>query len=687
MPSEPTPPSAKQVPAQRTFHGDTVVDEFAWLRDKDDPDTLAYLRAENAYTDARTAHTAALREELFQEIKSRILETDLSVPVRKGPWWYYTRTVEGEQYGIACRRASEGEIDGAPEQVLVDFNEVAAGHDYLGVGVSEVSPDHRLLAYSVDFDGDEDHTIRVKDLETGEHLPDQIPNTSYGLAWAADNETFFYTTLDEARRPYRLWRHRLGTPAGDDVLLHQEDDERFFLGVGGTRSDAFVLMFLASSVTSEAWVLPTDDPTGSFRVVDPRRQGIEYHVDHAGDRFVILSNDGHEDFAVFTAPVDSPGHESWEPLWTPGPGTRVLDTDAFADHLVVHYRRDALTGLRVIPWDGEAYDVEFDDPVHTVEPGDNREFATSSYRFHFTSLVTPDSVFDDDVVSRERVLKKQQPVLGGYDPADYVQAREWATARDGARVPISLVHRAGVEHDGSAPCLLYGYGAYEASIDPWFSPARLSLLDRGVVFAIAHVRGGGEMGRHWYEDGKLLNKPHTFTDFVAAAEHLVAQGYTAYDRLIARGRSAGGLLMGATANIASDRFRAIVAEVPFVDALNSITDPTLPLTVIEWEEWGNPIADEAIYKCMKEYAPYENVTAKPYPAILATAGFNDPRVLYHEPAKWVARLRITADQADDRPILLKTELDSGHGGPSGRYDAWREEAFVLAFVLDQLGVA
>ncbi len=680
MPPEPAwPPVAKRVPFERSFHGDTVVDHYAWLLDREDADTLAYLEAENAYNQAATAQLGPLREKLFGEIKARTQETDLSVPARKGPWWYYVRTVEGSQYGIQCRRADEHET--GAEEILVDFNEVAGSSDYLGVGAFDVSPDHRLVAYSVDFDGDETFTIRIKDLGTGEHLADEIAGTSYGTAWSLDGSVLFYTTLDEARRPYRVWRHRLGTPSSEDEMVHEEPDERFFASVELTRSDQFVVLHLASMVTSEAWVLPSGSPDEPFRVVAPRSQGVEYTLDHQGERFVVVSNRDYADFVLYEAPVASPS--SWEPLWAPGAGVRIKGVDALARHLVVHHRRDGLTALRVFDTDsGDSHEIDVDEAVYTVAPGDNPEYDTSTYRFAYTSLVTPSSVYDYDIDDRSLTLRKRQPVLGDFDPTRYESVREWATAADGTRIPISLVRRVGTAQDGSAPCVLSGYGAYEYSLDPYFSIARLCLLDRGVVVGLAHVRGGGELGRRWYDDGKLLAKRNTFTDFVACAEHLVGAGYASGQRLAARGASAGGLLMGALVNLAPERFRAIVAEVPFVDALTTILDPSLPLTVIEWEEWGNPGEDVNVYEYMKSYSPVENVTGASPVAILVTAGLNDPRVGYHEPAKWVARLR-DAGSAD---VLLKTELGAGHGGPSGRYDAWRDEAYVLAWLLDRLGV-
>jgi oligopeptidase B len=691
----PAPPVAKRLPAERTHHGDTVVDEYAWLADKDHPDTIGYLRAENEFTEAATAHLAPLREAVFGEIKRRTQETDLSVPIRQGGFWYYTRTVEGQQYGIYCRRAvRDGELDppdtgnGAPldgEQVLLDGNQLAEGQDFFSLGTFDVSPDGRWLAHSVDFTGDERFTLRIKDLATGELLADEIPDTFYGSAWSVDASTLFYLTVDEAWRPYRVWRHRVGD-AGDEIV-YEETDERFWVGVELTRSQRFIQIDSHSSVTSEVRLVPADDPTAVPRVVAPRRQGVEYQVehDHTGDRLLILHNDGAEDFALAWTPVAEPGQ--WRPLVPHEPGVRLAGVDAFAGQLVVSLRRDGLTGLRVIPVGGEPYDIRFPEPIYRVGMAGNPEYETESLRLQYASLVTPDSVYDYQLADRELVLRKRQPVLGDFDPGGYEQHREWAVAADGTRVPISLVCRKGALADGSgnaAPCVLYGYGSYEASMDPWFAIPRLSLLDRGVVFAVAHIRGGGELGRHWYEEGKLLAKRNTFTDFVACAEHLVKVGWTATDRLVARGGSAGGLLMGAVANLAPERFAGIVAQVPFVDPLTSILDPSLPLTVTEWEEWGNPLESPEVYAYMKSYAPYENISALEYPPILAVTSLNDTRVRYVEPAKWIARLRATAPAGS---YLLKTEMEAGHGGRSGRYDAWQEEAFVLAWILDRLGAA
>jgi oligopeptidase B len=692
------PPVAKTIPHERVHHGDTVSDPYFWLADKENKDVIAYLEQENAYTEERLAGQAPLRERIFQEIKGRTKETDLSVPSRKGGWWYYSRTQEGKQYGIHCRLAAVGETppalpeDGSAlpgEQVLLDGNELAEGHGFFSLGAFDVSPDGKLLAYSTDYAGNERFTLRIKDLESGETLSDEIPETSYGTAWSRDGSVLFYLTVDEAWRPYRIHRHAVGTPAAEDVLVYEEPDERFWVGVGLTRSERHLLISVGSKITSELRLLDADDPTGEFALVAGRSTGVEYSVDHwahptdrSRDLLLVLHNgEGKQNFELATAPLDAPGE--WTPLIAHRPDTRLLDAEAFADHFVVEYRRDGLTGLAIHPvTDGrpaaEGTPIVFDEPIYTVGTGDNPEFSTGRLRLGYGSMVTPSTVYDYDIATGTLNLLKRQPVLGDFDPAHYEQHRVWATAADGTRVPISLVHRVGVTADGTAPAVIYGYGSYEASMDPYFSVPRLSLLDRGFVFAIAHIRGGGEMGRAWYDDGKMLAKRNTFTDFVSCARQLVAEGWTSTDRLVARGGSAGGLLMGAVANLAPDAFAGVVADVPFVDALNTILDPTLPLTVIEWEEWGNPVESAEVYAYMKGYSPYENVEPKQYPAILATTSLNDTRVYYHEPAKWIARLRATATGGD---FLLKTEMEAGHGGRSGRYDAWHEEALTLAWII------
>jgi oligopeptidase B len=681
-------------------HGDERIDDWYWLRERDNPEVMAYLEAENDFTRAATSHTETLQKTLYDEIVGRVQETDVSAPVRDGPFEYYSRTIEGQQYGVHCRRAA-GTLDlpdaFAPpgtttgEAVLLDENELASGHEYFALGGFSLTPDHRLLAYSTDVSGGERYELRFRDLGTGTDLADVVPDVYYGLAWANDNRTVFYTRLDDAMRPWQVWRHYLGTPASDDVLVRQEDDDRFYASVSRTRTERFVVITLESKLTTEVWLVDADAPGNEPRLVTPRVQGVEYHVEHhlsdeLGDRLFVLTNDGGaENFKLMVAPTASPGRDAWEEMIGHRGDVRLEGVDAFATHLVLSERVGGLERLQVRPLTGgEHHTIAMPDPVYSAWVGTNLEFHTTTLRFGYTSLVTPPSSYDYDMDARASVLVKRQPVRGGYDPEAYETHRVWATAPDGTEIPISLVHHRGLARDGTAPLLLYGYGSYEVSIDPTFSSVRLSLLERGFVWAVAHIRGGGEMGRHWYEDGKLARKPNTFTDFVAAADYLVAAGYTSPERLVARGGSAGGLLMGAVVNARPDLFRAVVAEVPFVDALTTILDESLPLTVTEWEEWGNPVVDPEIYRIMKSYAPYDNVEAKPYPALLVTTGLNDPRVQYWEPAKWVAKLRATA--TGDRSLLLKTEMGAGHAGPSGRYDAWRDEAFVLAFVLDQVGI-
>ena len=697
--------------------GDRRTDDWAWLRHRDDPEVRALLEAENRYTEAVTSPLAGLRRTIFEEIRARIVETDLSVGVRKGGWWYFGRTYEGRDYAVHCRAPAPAGDDGARppgadqpgrhgrppgpgaaespwpgEQVLLDENRLAEGHPYLALSDLEVSPGQGLLAYGVDTSGDERFVLRVRDIERGEDLPDVIEGVSYGVAWA-DDATLFYTRPDEANRPYQLWRHHLGSPAAEDVLVMEEPDERFHLGVGRTKDDVYVVAELQSKVTSEAWVLPTALPDGDFTVVERRRQDVEYTLEHHQGTFLVLTNDEAENFRLMAAPVATPGRAHWQEVIPHRAEVRLLGVDVFRHHLACAERVEGSARIRVVPlpagdrWAGPLPDgalVESPETPATFHLGANPEFDSAQLRYEYTSMVTPRSVMQLDMASGTTELLKRQPVLGGYDPAEYETTRRWARASDGRMVPLSLVRRRGVAEDGSAPCLLYGYGAYEHSIDPSFSSLRLTLLERGVVFAVAHVRGGGELGRRWYEEGKLLAKPNTFTDFLACAEHLVTSGVADPHRLVARGGSAGGLLIGACANLAPERFRAMVAEVPFVDCLTTMLDESLPLTVIEWEEWGNPAADPAVYAAMRSYAPYDNVRPGRYPDLLVTAGLEDPRVGYWEPAKWVQRLR--AAHPENR-VLLKTELEAGHAGPTGRYDAWREEAFVLAFVLAEMGLA
>ncbi|HEX3565967.1 MAG TPA: S9 family peptidase, partial [Acidimicrobiales bacterium] len=582
---------------------------------------------------------------------------------------------------------------GAPgEQVLVDGNQLAAGSDYFSLGVFDVSPDQRCLAYAVDLTGGERYALRFRDLATGADLADEVPDVYYSSAWSADGQILFYTRPDAALRPWQIWRHHLGRPATEDVLVLQEDDERFFLGVGGTRSQRFIVIVSDSKVTSEVHVIDAARPTDAPRLVEARCRGVEYSIEHAvlpgqGDVFLILTNaDGAENFAVVAAPVDDPGRANWQVVVPHRADVRLEGVDAFAAHVVVSERHQGLERIRIIrSADHHEHLVDQPEPVYSLGGGANLEWDSTVLRFGYTSLVTPPSSLEYDMETRERTVVKQQEVLGGYQPDQFETERLWARASDGVLVPISLVSRKDRPRDGSNPCLLYGYGAYEVSIDPTFSSSRLCLLERGFIFAIAHVRGGGELGRRWYEDGKLLNKGHTFTDFVACAEHLVAEGYTAPERLVIRGGSAGGLLMGAVTNLRPDLWRAVVAEVPFVDCLTTMQDPSLPLTATEWEEWGNPIEDPEVYRYLKSYSPYDNVEHRDYPMMYVSGGLNDPRVGFWEPAKWVAKQRDL--RTDGNLLVLKTEMDAGHGGPSGRYDAWKDEARVQAFILSSVGAA
>lgn len=700
MNSAPEAPRAARRPVLRTHHGDDIEDAYEWLRAIDDDDVRTHLEAENAFTQERTAHLAPLRERIFEEIRSRTLETDLSVPVRRGQWWYYTRSVEGQQYGIHCRAplaspddwdppALSPDIDVPGEQVLLDANHEADGHEFFALGSFEVSTDATRLLYAVDTVGDERYTVRVRDLDTGELLPDEIPGTFSGATFSPDGRHIVYTTVDDAWRPDTVWLHTVGTATSEDRTLFHEPDERYWVGAGFTRSDRYLVIELGSSITSEEWLIDADDLSSEPRVVWPRREGIEYSSSHAvvdgEDVLYIIHNDNALDFELVRVRADDP-QGAREVILAHQPGQRLLGISTFRDWAVLAYRRDGLSRLATFDYvSGAPTELEFDEDLYDVGTAGNPEWAPPMIRLAFGSFVTPATVLDLVVATDERRIRKQQPVLGGYDASDYGQRRVWAIAEDGIRIPVSLVWRRsfGEPGDRPRPLHLYGYGSYEHSIDPAFSIARLSELDRGVIFAVAHVRGGGEMGRSWYEDGKLLRKRNSFTDFVAAAGHLIDEGYTDASHLVAEGGSAGGLLMGAVANIAPELFAGILAVVPFVDALTTILDPSLPLTVIEWDEWGNPLEDPEVYAYMKGYTPYENVSEGiRYPRILAVTSLNDTRVMYVEPAKWVARLREAGADA-----LLKCEMSAGHGGVSGRYNSWRERAYELAWIFDVLGVA
>ncbi|MBI3698058.1 MAG: S9 family peptidase [Acidobacteria bacterium] len=675
-----TPPVAKQVPHTISLHAETLTDPYFWLRDRNNPEVIQYLEAENRYTEAVMKHTDGLQTRLYQEILGRIKETDLSVPEKIDDYYYYSRTEQGKQYGIYCRK--KGSLDAA-EEILLDQNELAQGHKYFRVGNLKPSPDHKLLAYSTDANGSEKYTLYAKDLASGKLLADQVPNTYYGLEWGNDNATLFYTTLDETQRPYKLYRHKLGSDPKQDALLFHEKDDMFFLRIGKTRSHRYLMLSLESKTTSEVHYLDASRPSGDFKVIHPRQKDMEYSVEHHGDKFFIVTNENAKNFKLMEVTTENPKKTNWKEVIPHRASVKLDDVDAFRDHLVISEREDGLKKIRVRNMKtGETHTVEFPEPVYTFHLSANPEYNTTLLRFNYTSLVTPRSVFDYDMNTRKRDLKKQFEVLGGYDATQYRSERIFATASDGTRIPISMVYRKGMERNARNPLLLYGYGSYGLSTDPMFSSDRLSLLDRGFIYAIAHIRGGGEMGRPWYDDGKLLHKKNTFTDFIACAEHLITQKYTASDRLVIYGGSAGGLLMGAVTNMRRDLFKIVIAKVPFVDVINTMLDESIPLTVTEFEEC-NP-KNKEYYQYMKAYSPYDNVQAKGYPHMLITTGLNDPRVAFWEPAKWTAKLRKT--KTDRNVLLLKTNMGAGHGGASGRYDRIKETAFEYAFILDLLGI-
>ncbi|MGP5377424.1 S9 family peptidase [Brachybacterium alimentarium] len=690
-------PQPPHRPTERTVHGDTVVDPYEWMRDKTDPEVISHLEAENAYADARTAHLMELRSTLVTEFVGHTQETDLSVPVRRDGWWYITRTTAGDDYPAFTRVADAGALPQVEpgvllegEQMLLDAQAEAAGAEFYSLGGLAPSPDHTLLAYAVDTAGDERFTLVVKDIASGEVLDETVTGTGYGLAFSTDQQWLFYARVDDAWRQHQIWRHRIGAPAETDKLVIEEPDERFMIGFDRSRDGSTLVIQAGSTSTTEAWLLDLAEPTSAPVPAGGRREGVDYGVEHAGDRLLVVHNDGATGFALAEASFEEPS--IWRDLLVAGEGERLLAVEAFASFVALELRSAGLASVRIIPRaaDGsllieQAVDLTHGGELDTVELDTNPNWEQSTVRYQLTSMLTPTTVAERDVAGGETTVLRVTPVPH-YDPSLYVERREWATAEDGTAIPLSVVARREVAADGTAPGYLYGYGSYEMSIDPSFVPTRLSLLDRGVVIAIAHVRGGGEMGRDWYDHGKMLEKKNSFSDFVAAAAHLTDSGLVAAGRLSAEGRSAGGLLMGGITNLAPERFRAVIAGVPFVDALTTILDPSLPLTVGEWEEWGDPLHDPEVYEYMKEYTPYENVRAVDYPAIFASTSLNDTRVFFVEPAKWVARLRetVTSDQTE-RPILFRCEMVAGHGGRSGRYRKWEQRADELAWLLDQLG--
>jgi oligopeptidase B len=673
------PPTAKRVPHSLEAHGKTRVDEYFWLRDREDVDTISYLGEENDYFQKVMEPLRPSQSELYQEMVSRIQETDLSVPIKRGNFFYYTRTEQGKQYRYYCRK--QGSLE-AQEELLLDANHLAEGKPFFRLGNFAVSPNHQLLAYSVDFDGDEIYTTKVLNLVKGEHLSDEIPDVYYGMEWSNDSNAFFYVTQDEAKRPFQVWRHDIGTTKDKDSLVLEEKDERFFVGVDKTSDERFLLFEAGSFVTTEISYLDANTLEGSLRVLLPRREEIEYSVDHHpanGGAWLIRINDQGPDFRLITFSSQAPTNAAWLELLPNRPGIMLEGLQSFKDYLVVAERDHGLEKLKIQDLGSKQWhEISFPEPTYTVSISGNAEFDSRVVRFQYQSLITPGSVFDYDMQTKDRTLLKQTLVLGGYDSSRYKSERLLVTADDGVQIPLSVVYRADLKLDGSAKGYLYGYGSYGASSDPYFDSDRLSLLDRGFVYAIAHIRGGGDLGKRWHDSAKKLSKKKTFSDFIACAEFLIDRKYVAADSLAAMGGSAGGMLMGAVANLRPDLFKLLVAHVPFVDVLNTSQDATLPLTVGEYEEWGNSNTPE-IFDYIQSYSPYDNVSAKAYPNMFVTAGFNDPRVSYWEPAKWVAKLR--ASHTNNALLVLKTNMDAGHGGKSGRYEAIQEQAEEYAFVL------
>ena len=694
----PSPPLARREPVEHLFHGDRRVDHYAWLRQKGTPEVTAYLESENAFTDALLKPTEAFQEKLYQEMLGRIQQTDLSVPYRLRGYLYFSRTVEGKQYPIYSRRkVAQNEAELSPEELLLDLNQLAEGYSFFSVESFEVSEDNRYLAYSTDTTGYRQFTLFVKDLQTNTVLPETIERVT-SVAWASDNRTLFYTLEDElTKRSHRLYRHVLGS-ASPDFLLYDETDERFRLQIDKTRSAAFLILTSASHTTSEVRFLRANNPNSQFLLIAPREDRHEYYVDHqpgrpdlpSSDVFYIRTNSAGRTFHLATAPTSNPARHSWKESIPLRPDVMLSDVAAFRSQLVLLEREAGLPYLRILDLQDSAtpslvnsHRVEFTEPAFDAYFGENPEFSQTHLRFHYQSFITPRSVFDYDVRTRQQTLRKQQPVLGGYDPSQYVTERLHATASDGTRIPISIVFHKDTPRDGSAPLLLYGYGSYGISVPVNFGSNRLSLLNRGIIYADAHIRGGGELGKAWHDAGRMKQKLNTFTDFIASAEHLIAQRYTSKETLAIEGGSAGGLLMGAVTNLRPDLFHIVVSHVPFVDVLNTMLDTTLPLTVAEYEEWGNPNLPED-YFYMKSYCPYTNIERKNYPAMLIKTGLNDSQVMYWEPAKYVAKLRSL--KTDSNALLFKINMGAGHGGASGRYDFLREIALDYAFLLTQLGI-
>ncbi|MBD3216848.1 MAG: prolyl oligopeptidase family serine peptidase [candidate division Zixibacteria bacterium] len=676
------PPTAEKKPHVDTLHGDIRVDDYYWLRDKEDSNVIAYLEAENEYLEKVMAHTEDFQEDMYEEILSRIKETDINVPYRLGDYYYYSRTEEGKDYPIYCRK--KGSLE-AEEEIYLDQNVLAKSYDYMDIGLMKISPSQQLLAYTIDTTGFENFTLFVKDLESGDLHPDIIKNCGYSVEWANDNQTLFYTIRDSANRPFKLFRHKLATEQENDALVYHETDDMYWMGVGKTKDDEYLIMATGTRGTDEYYFLDADNPTGKFKIVHPRTRGLEYSIDHYKGTWYIVTNDNATNFKLMKAPVENPGKDNWSEVIPHREDVKLDYIDLFEDHMVVWERADGLRQVQIRNFGtGEKHYVEFPEPVYSVSPGSTPEFKSKKVRLDYVSLVTPQSVFDYDMNTKEMELKKQREVLGGYDKTQYASERVFATGNDGAKIPISIMYRKdNFKKDGTNPMYFYVYGAYGNSLDPWFSSSRLSLLNRGFAFCIAHVRGGGEMGREWYDSGKKMQKINTFEDVISSSEYLIEENYTSAEKLVLVGGSAGGTTVGAAMNMRPDLFEVVIAHVPFVDIINTLLDPSIPLTTIEWEELGNP-QEEEYYKYMLKYSPYDNVEAKEYPAMLVTTGLNDPRVAFWEPAKWVAKMRQM--KTDDNPLLLKTNMGAGHMGASGRYDYLKDLAFEYVFILDHFGI-
>jgi oligopeptidase B len=677
-----TPPQAPEKSHEINELGHVRNDPYFWLREKDNPETIKYLEAENRYAKGILKQTEKLQETLYKEIRGRIKEEDQSVPEKVDDYFYYTRTETGKQYPIHCRK--KGSLD-AKEEVILNENDLAKGQKYFRVGVFAVSPDHSLLAYSIDTNGSEHYVLQIKNLQTDALLSEKIDNTYYTFAWANDNKTFFYDQLDSADRPFKARKHLIGSDVTQDPTIYEEKDDRFFLEISKSHDDQFIFIKVESKLSTEIRYLEANKPNDIFSIIQPREENVLYSIDHHDDRFFIVTNKDAKNFKLVETPVAAPGNDHWKDFIPYNPEVTINEISAFKNYLVISQRKNGLPAIQVYDLNsGETHNIEFDEPDYDVEMSANPEFKTNTVRITYNSFVTPNSVIDYDMSSRQKEVKKVTPVLGGYQRDDYVTERIFAKADDGANIPISLFYKKGFIKNGTAPLWLDGYGAYGVDNDVYFNPAPISLVDRGFVYAIAHIRGGGELGRTWYEDGKLLKKKNTFTDFIRATEHLIDQKYVGSKKITISGGSAGGLLMGAVMNMRPDLFTTVIAAVPFVDVLNTMSDPTLPLTVTEYEEWGNP-KDSAFYDYMASYSPYDNVSDAPHPNLFASAGFNDPRVSYWEPAKWVAKQRKLKDQK--RILILRTNMGAGHGGDSGRFDQIKQIAREYAFAIDTLGVS